>query len=187
MKLTKNIWILFIFLMILTNMIVYLNYFVRQKETSIVLGEQLVSLTDEITIGKKVDTIFKGNNNKVHTIDVFFSTYNRLNQGTLTLTLYDNDKQLYSTTVDMSIVKDNEYHRFLFPCGRLYKEHYYRLVLSSDAQEHGISAWIDEDGVLVAKVSTIVQPTISHLLAINITYAVLNYTFCVIIKALRKR
>jgi hypothetical protein len=188
MKLTKKYWACFLLLMCLVNGIVYIVFFVAEKNDKLSISENLVLLTEEIHADSNVTSKFSGAGGVLEAIEVFFSTHNRDNKGNVTVEILCGEEQICRYTADMAKLPDNQYFRWTMDAGkRLSAEKEYTVSLSSDTMGGSVSGWTDENGALVANIYISQTPSLGQIVAVNIMYAVINYIFCLLICSLRKK
>lgn len=187
MKLNRKAWLLFLCLMCAVNMIVCFQYYASEQTEKISLGENLVSTTGEINRDNSVISTFSGNGNELAQFEVFLSTFNRKNEGTLVCTITEGDAVVFTDAVNMADIEDNSFHTI--DCsGTFLKENVvYTLSLSAETEKESVTAWLDADGNIVANIYTVHKLTITKLLAVNLVYALLNYLLCLMIFLLKHK
>ena len=187
MKLSKKLWALFLAMMCMVNVIVYIQYYATEKIDKVIIGENLISLTGEINSENSVSTSFPGNGNALVAFDIFFSTYNRTNNGTLTCTIEEDEQIVFSDTMDMVLLEDNSFFRIQCKDITLKEGQEYKLTVFSETEENSVTAWLDESGNLVSNLYTVKKLPLTGLLLTNLTYALINYLLCLMIHFLRRK
>lgn len=187
MKLTRKTWMLFLALMCLVNMIVCVQHCMDKKTGKISLGESLVSLTGEITSTNTVRSTFCGNGQELAGLDVFFSTFNRKNDGIVICAISVGENVIFKNTVNMETIEDNSFHKIDASGIFLEDSVEYTLSLSADSEQESVTAWLDENGTIVANIYTLHKLTITKLLLVNLVYALVNYLLCLMISLLKRK
>jgi hypothetical protein len=77
------------------------------------MGQGIKDLTGKISAGQIIVQPFIPSYSLLESISIDFATYHRINNAKLKFELLDRDsKVLYSETIGMSLLKDNEFHVF---------------------------------------------------------------------------
>lgn len=181
----KKDLLLIIFLMIIVNLIVYVRFIKYPIIQEQIIGEQLSELTGEINNNNSISEQFIAKDNAIKEISIFFSTYNRENTGITKLEVLENNKSIYHTDINNKDILDNEYYNINRDIVEVKKGEKYELVISSDLQEGGVTAWRDKENHLVAKITYEVPMTWLYLIKINLIFLILNIFIVKFIRYLR--
>lgn len=186
MRQSGKIKLLLFVLTLFVNLIIYFRFVKFPICFTQILGEELATLTDEITIDNTVTQTFIATECNLDNIEIYFSTYNRKNIDNTVIKIVHGDEEITSFALDNSSLLDNSYATVSMNNILLEKNEQYTLLLQSNLTEGGVTAWKDGDGQLVSRINYVNKLTARKFIIINIGFFVINYMLCSLLGILKR-
>lgn len=177
---------MFALLFILIIVIVSVRFFIRPAVTEIVLASDLHEINGEILPGQSVDAVLPTTDGKLISFSVFFSTFNRQNDGTLNFAVLENGEGKYEKQIQINDISDNQYYDFNDLNLELSKKNEYEIVITSNPSRGAVTTWKDTEGKLVGKGKVLAQPGVFTIIVTIITYCIISFLLCIMIGFLKK-
>lgn len=122
----------------------------KYRYSTIKLGGDLNENFGEITPELVIDQSFVANSNNMSGVNMFFSTFNRVNNGKTIIRILDVTKSnvLRTVTLNNAVIHDNEYTNIIFDPIHGTKDNVYFLSISADISTkvgNGITIWRDDN------------------------------------------
>lgn len=190
LRLSKRYIAILISIVILSNAIYCIKKLDgRNKEYVYAVGSELNELSEIISDNNIIIQQIKGDGNSLRRLEIFFSTYNRENTGTLSVLVTDEKTAIFADSIPTAEIEDNSFLTIEGNGERLVSDRDYYLVLSADNRDDsGVSVWSDADENLVCSYVTAEEGiTAEGLIKLNLTFALAGYVICRILQALRRK
>lgn len=156
----------------------------KYRYATLKLGQQLNENFGEITSPLEINQSIVAERDNLSGLNLFFSTFNRLNTGETIIKILDNDRNEVLRTVILKNeeIEDNKYRKITFPPIKGVKNETLFINISSTAQKNnGITLWKDSKTAINTKLFIDNNP-VEGTLVFDIIYEnILNYPTVVII------
>lgn len=180
----RTIYIILLLTAVL-NSIIFFRFIMYPMFQEQIISEDLVKLTGEINVNNTVSEIFIAQDNYINKIEIFFSTYDRVNDGVTEVSILEGEDIIYRDVIHNNEVLDNSYKVINTENISTKKGEEYQIRISSLEDKNGISAWKDNEGKLVAKVIYEKKLELINIFQINIVFLGINTFLIKLIKYLK--
>ena len=188
MRLSKKYIVLVLLMVLMAEAIYILPVMLKLREKEHVSGVNLVRLSEPVSEDNTVEMDLTGDGGRMESLSIFFSTYNRVNKGTLHIRLYKGSELEDETAVFLEEIRDNSFFEVKNFHPEMENGQLYRLVLSADNDENsGISVWFDENDNLVCSFHSNEVLAVSKIVNTGAVFLAASYVFCRLIQALRRK
>lgn len=167
--------------------IIFVRFYINPVETDITLGSDLLETTGEILPEHRIDSSFVSMvDGTLSSFRVFFSTYNRENEGKLRFSILDNSGEKYERQVELNDIVDNQFFEFADINLEIEANEIYSIRMESNPQKGAVTAWYDKDRQIIASGKVLARPNILRIIVTIIVYCFISLLLCLMIGYLKQ-